>query len=354
MCGKVIYKMRIIQVLDALDYGDGVSNDVINKKHLLKKMGYDTEIYSKWCDERVLDERLDINLLATSSEDIIIHHYSGESNIISKVLNQRGKKILFYHNITPEEFWDDGEFAKKGIRQLETLGVKYDYIGGDSKFNIKDLRELGLKQEADVLPILVNFNHFPTANAMCDKNSTCFLFVGRVAPNKCHDDIIKVFDYYFNNIDANSELYLVGNYEAYPEYFSKLKKQLEGLACSSHIIFAGKVSNEMLYQYYQKATAFLCMSAHEGFCIPLLESMYSGIPTFAYDAGAVSETMGNAGVLIYDKSPEKVAKTIYTILSTRDLCGEIIDRQFKWVAHFSESEIAKQLRCLIEKWSEKE
>lgn len=78
------------------------------------------------------------------------------------------------------------------------------------------------------------------------------------------------------------------------------------------------------------------MSAHEGFCIPLLESMYSGIPTFAYDAGAIPETMGNAGILIYDKSPEKIAKIIYTILSTYDLRTEIINRQFNWITHFSE------------------
>ena len=46
------------------------------------------------------------------------------------------------------------------------------------------------------------------------------------------------------------------------------------------------------------ADAFLCLSEHEGFCIPLLEAFHFGVPVIARDAGAVAEVVGDAGVLL--------------------------------------------------------
>ena len=55
-----------------------------------------------------------------------------------------------------------------------------------------------------------------------------------------------------------------------------------------------------LWEHYRAATAFLCLSEHEGFCIPLLEAFHFGVPIIARAAGAVGEVVGDAGVLIDD------------------------------------------------------
>ena len=46
------------------------------------------------------------------------------------------------------------------------------------------------------------------------------------------------------------------------------------------------------------ADAFLCLSEHEGFCIPLLEAFHFGVPVIARDVGAIGEVVGDAGVLL--------------------------------------------------------
>ena len=187
--------MMIIQVLDALDYGDGVSNDVINKKNMLQKMHYETAIYSRWVHEKVLEHRKDISQMSTEADDIIIHHFSGKSTIVQDVLKQKGTKIFFYHNITPAEFWDNQKDTLEGIEQVKTYGKQYNYLAGDSHFNINDLRKFGLTQQADVLPVFINFKEAPKDNFSFEQSTTKFLFVGRVAPNKKHEDIIRTFDY---------------------------------------------------------------------------------------------------------------------------------------------------------------
>ena len=52
----------------------------------------------------------------------------------------------------------------------------------------------------------------------------------------------------------------------------------------------------MLAAYFASADVFVCASDHEGFCVPLVEAMAGGSPVVAYDAAAVGETVGGAGL----------------------------------------------------------
>ena len=48
---------------------------------------------------------------------------------------------------------------------------------------------------------------------------------------------------------------------------------------------------------YRAADVFVCLSEHEGFCIPLLEAMHFGLPVIARSTGAVPEVAGDAALL---------------------------------------------------------
>ena len=68
-----------------------------------------------------------------------------------------------------------------------------------------------------------------------------------------------------------------------------------------NVIFTGSVSQEALAAYYQNADLFMIMSEHEGFCVPILEAFYSGVPVIAFDSSAIRETMGGCGLLVNEK-----------------------------------------------------
>jgi glycosyltransferase involved in cell wall biosynthesis len=94
-----------------------------------------------------------------------------------------------------------------------------------------------------------------------------------------------------------------------------------------HVTFTGHVTFPQLLAYYQTANIFLCMSEHEGFCVPLVEAMYFGVPILAYDACAVPDTLGGAGVLLQDKNPVEAALVADRIVRDTTLRREIVAQQ---------------------------
>ncbi len=69
----------------------------------------------------------------------------------------------------------------------------------------------------------------------------------------------------------------------------------------------------------------MCMSEHEGFCVPLTEAMFFEIPVIAYNSAAVSETLGKAGILMDDKEPDKVAFQIHKVVTEPKVREELIE-----------------------------
>ena len=70
------------------------------------------------------------------------------------------------------------------------------------------------------------------------------------------------------------------------------------------------MSDAELGAHYATADVYVCLSEHEGFCVPLLEAMHHGLPVVAYRAGAVPETMGSGGLGLESKDPLTVATAV--------------------------------------------
>jgi glycosyltransferase involved in cell wall biosynthesis len=94
-----------------------------------------------------------------------------------------------------------------------------------------------------------------------------------------------------------------------------------------HVHFTGHVSNAELTAYYEVADLFLCASEHEGFCVPIVEAFYKGIPVVAYASTAVPSTMDGAGVLYTTKEPLEVAALVDALLDDGALCDRVLQGQ---------------------------
>jgi glycosyltransferase involved in cell wall biosynthesis len=93
------------------------------------------------------------------------------------------------------------------------------------------------------------------------------------------------------------------------------------------VVFTGHVDDDDLMAYYSVADLFLCLSEHEGYCVPLIEAMAFGVPVIAYDAGAVAETLRGGGVLLREKPPELVAELASRVLADAGLRRAILATQ---------------------------
>lgn len=175
------------------------------------------------------------------------------------------------------------------------------------------------------------------------------LFVGRIAPNKAHEDIIKSFYYYKKYVSEDSRLILVGNDGGFENYSKLLKKLIKELNLESDVIFPGHIKFEEILAFYKVADLFLCMSEHEGFCVPLVESMFFEIPILAYNSSAIKYTLGNSGVIVNKKDYFLISELMNFILSDENVKKEIIKKQNKRLEDFKLEKVEKQLLEFIKR-----
>ena len=66
------------------------------------------------------------------------------------------------------------------------------------------------------------------------------------------------------------------------------------------LVLTGPVSEAVLVNLYRGASMLLYPSLYEGFGLPVLEAMRSGVPVIAANCASVPEIVGDAGILIED------------------------------------------------------
>ena len=290
-----------------------------------------------------------------TARDIMVFHFSIGGELIEFFRSLDCRKVLVYHNITPPKYFAavDPNAAKRleeGCAKLELLQDCVDLAIADSEFNKSGLVAAGYRN-VEVVPPLIDFESLdgepdPDVLKRYSDNFVNVLFVGRVVPNKKFEDLIKTFHFYFKTIDARSRLLLVGSYAGTGRYYSYLMG-LVGELDARGVIFTGHVNSRELIAYYRLADVFLCMSEHEGFCIPLLEAMHFQAPVIAFRSSAVPETLGDASIVVNRKEPELVAEMIHELVTNRAFREEIIRRQNRRLAEFGLNRVGGRWReCL--------
>jgi glycosyltransferase involved in cell wall biosynthesis len=86
------------------------------------------------------------------------------------------------------------------------------------------------------------------------------------------------------------------------------------------------------------------MSEHEGFCIPMIESMVHDVPVMAYAAGAVPETLDGSGVLFHDKQFDLLAEMMGRVTAPGPLRDGVTEGQRKRLARYEDRDLQAELR----------
>ena len=293
--------------------GDAISNEAVLFRKIFRSWGFDSEIF---CKERcvIASERnrvrdVDHYAATASPEDIILLHLSIGSEVNEVFKQLPCKKALLYHNVTPEHYFElvnkqTANHLRRGREHVTMLANSAAVNMADSHFNASELTALGYPNVA-VLPLVLDFKMLThdidkRICAKLDDGRKNILFVGRCTPNKKIEDVLQVFAYYQKTIEPHSRLIHVGPHAGSERYYALLSTMTRELGLRD-VLFAGSVSQPELNAYYASADAFLCMSEHEGFCIPLIESMSHRVPILAHASAAIPETLDGAGILMTER-----------------------------------------------------
>jgi glycosyltransferase involved in cell wall biosynthesis len=345
-----------------LSYGDAVTNHVLEIDARLKAWGLDARVYAQTCEPRMRDKgRPDSEYepFLNEAQDLLIYHYAIYTPTLELYMRSRNRKIVIYHNITPPDFFRGYDRNLEAACRFGRLALPdlqgCDLALADSDYNRRELVAAGIPDErTDVLPIFLNLEELAAAERnqalyrrLKGNGQTNLLFVGRVAPNKAHENLIKIL-YFYRCIDAHVHLWLVGP-AALPVYRKRLEELTDRLGLGKAVTLTGRVSLEDLRTYYEAADLFLCASRHEGFGVPLAESMYFGLPVLAYNATAVPETLGQAGVLFnrFDYAP--IAEMAHLMVSDPTLRQQIVRGQHRRLTALSPERVESRLRQILER-----
>lgn len=352
--------MRIIQIVPSISYGDGVSNDCIAIKRALIERGYETQIYAESISPKVESETallLD-KMPPFQDEDIVILHLASGHHLNFDLAKMNGKKVIRYHNITPPHFFAGYDrnsqyacsFGYEGVRYLAD---KVDYVIAVSEYNKQDLRRMGYTCDVDVMPILIPFDDYkqkPDENTIQEYSDgkTNVVFTGRVVPNKKQEDVIRAFHLYKKHYDQEARLFLVGSYKGMEKYCERLQGYVQKLG-TQDVCFTGHIPFDQILAYYTLADVFVCMSEHEGFCIPLLEAMYFQTPILAYESSAIAGTLGGTGVLLPEKDPALAAGWMNRLVKDEMLREDVIEKQNRHLEDFTYETIKNKLYECMDK-----
>ena len=330
--------MRIDQLLPAFHHGDAIGDSALHMKRFFLSHGYESEIYCLTRDESLTgDSRLFEKFPEPSSSDITLFHYALPSPLTQAFADLPSRKVLIYHNITPSVYFEgfSSEMARittLGREELKILVKHVDLALADSEYNRQELDELGFVR-TDVLPLFIDFEKYkrPEDRFISDfyqDGRINILFIGRIVPNKKIEDLIKVVFYYKKYISPLIRLVVVGKTTSLPNYYQSLVRLADEFYLKAEeICFTGHIPDEEMYALYKTSDVFLSLSEHEGFCLPLVESLIFDLPVIAYDCTAVPYTLDGAGVLVREKRVEWIAELVHRVAVDSRLRSKLIDGQ---------------------------
>lgn len=333
---------RIAIVTPHVTSGDAVCNDVFGMYRVLRKRGFTTRIYAS--DWNVDAEDLDLNPISAissfikSSDDVLIYHHSmGWQSGWEICCTLPGSKVIKYHNVTPPEFfssWSDEyqsvcQAGREQTREIARAGC--DLYMSASAYNRAELIAAGAAEPANlVVPPFHQTDRLEETEpefAIIDQyrdGKTSLLMVGSLFPNKGHAALLEAFAAYYHNYNYRSRLFIVGKEgPSLQEYSKHLRETAEELGVADAVVFTGHVGEASLKSYYLMSDLFITTSEHEGFCVPLIESMSMAIPVLALGSSAIPETVGNSGLVWDSYDPTIFAESIDAVVSDEGISSSM-------------------------------
>ncbi|MHB1777033.1 MAG: glycosyltransferase [Acidimicrobiales bacterium] len=367
------------QFVPILHAGDAVGQHTVELQALLRRRGVRSEVYVELEDPETatLTRRLDGYAAAAAPGDLLVYQLATASDMADWLAGRSETLVVNYHNLTPPELlapWDNG-LARHQVRaaqERDRLARRAALAVAVSEVNRADLVAAGYRATAVVPPIVRLLGDAAdaadggtaatagtagtadggtagtadggtagtadggtagtadggtagtadggtaatagTADGRPRRRGARWLSVGRLAPNKSLEDAMVALLAYRMRHDPAAELVVAGR-AAFPAYARALRRFAAELGLGGAVHFEGRVSDRALSDLYRSSDVLVVVSAHEGFCLPVVEAMAHRLPVVAVARAAVPEVLGGAGVLLADADPLRLADAVWALQS---------------------------------------
>jgi len=222
--------------------------------------------------------------------------------------------------------------CKKALRQLPEL-AHFDVLAANSSATAEELvhsfaeSNWRLEDVKVIAPMLTRWRAYPEPRRPAGSTRARLLYVGRLRSHKRIEHLLELFAAYRTSC-PDAECWIVGAetdaaYRAYLDFVERTQLSIP----ERRVRWLGSISDEELQAIYCSASVYVSMSEYEGFCLPVLEAMATGLPVLSYAQPAIQEVLGGSGISFFEKDFPRLAAYLQALLDTPDRLAEIVARQ---------------------------
>jgi glycosyltransferase involved in cell wall biosynthesis len=176
-------------------------------------------------------------------------------------------------------------------------------------------------------------------------NSPFLLYSGTVRPQKNLPRLVEAFALVRGELDQHPDyrdlrLLIIGDEVSKAPAIRQAVMQAH---VASFVRFLGFVPMETLRAFYRAATAFVFPSLYEGFGLPPLEAMASGVPVITSNTSSLPEVVGEAAVTVDPENVFEIARGIKDVLLDHSLRHRLVAAGHAQVARFDWDRTAKEV-----------
>ncbi len=285
--------------------------------------------------------------------DLVICDYPAYYSLAECLRLLSGPRIVFsYHGVTPPALWPDatGRRFLERSRQRTALVHFADLAIARSEFTRQELHHLtGFPLERiAVIPCSVPATPSSPPPAQ-SHNPPLIISVGRLAANKRPQLLVDALALVRDGI-PDASLLLVGDAHgpSHAPVVAQVRARASALGIVEAVHCTGLVDDALLERLYARADLLVSASVHEGFCVPVVEAMARGVPVVAVAAGALPETVDDAGLLVAPDDMPALAEAMRRALQDAPLRQTLVQRGYQHAQRYQPEVVGRQLVELLE------
>lgn len=238
-------------------------------------------------------------------------------------LNTQVKQLCVFHDLAFEHF-EDGitkvqlkymrKYTPKFAKKVTRLATVSQYSKNDivQKYGIDPNKIDVVYNGANELFKPLNTEEKTAVKNQYSQGFDYFLYVGSIHPRKNVATLLQAFDSFKKQTNSNLKLVLTGRMAWKTDKVNAIYQQME---FKNDVLFTGYLSNEDLAKVTASAFAMCYVSLFEGFGIPIIEAMQSGVPVICSNTSSMKEIGEAATIQINPTSIESIChamKMLYT------------------------------------------
>ncbi len=173
------------------------------------------------------------------------------------------------------------------------------------------------------------------------------LHIGTLEPRKNLNFLLDVFAKALENTkNKNLNLVITGKKGW---YYEDLFEKVNDLKLNDKVFFTGYIDESDKPALYKGARIFAFPSLYEGFGLPPLEAMASGVPVISSNTSSMPEVIGEAGILLSPKDKTKWVNAITLVNSDETVRKSMKERNKEQVKKFSWERTARETIAIYKK-----